>query len=347
MLLQKRIHEWSKALPAWQSDLLRRLAAGPLVDADRAQVRAILIGAGAPAPMALQLQDLPVDEDEHGRIELRSIGDFRNINCLAENQTLNLQPGLNVVFGPNGSGKTGHGRLLRGVCRAAEREQVLPNVFEPTKMGQSRTARIGITVDGVERTVDVNLAQQPDRVLSAISVFDASCARIFVSRPNVIDYVPRPLVILKTLAEEQDVIAEGLRDDATKLRVSLPPLPDLADGTAAAAALVDLGPKTDFAALQQLAELSEAEADELERLETAAATIRADKSGELEKAARAHAAGATAAAAAIHEAASQLDGSALARAAETRQQLDAVAVARRRGPAGRRAARPHARVLAR
>jgi len=150
-----------------------------------------------------------------------------------------------------------------------------------------------------------------------------------VSRPNVIDYVPRPLVILKTLAEEQDVIAEGLRDDATKLRATLPPLPELADGTAAAAALIDLGPKTDFAALEQLAALSEAEADELARLETAAATIRADKSGELEKAARARAAGAAAAIAAVREATSRLDGSTLARVAEVRQQLDAVATAER------------------
>jgi energy-coupling factor transporter ATP-binding protein EcfA2 len=330
MLLQKRIHDWSKALPSWQCDLLRRLAVGPLTDADRAEVRAILTGtAGAPAPVPLQLEDLPVDEDEHGRVELRRIGDFRNINCLAENQTLHLHPGLNLVFGPNGSGKTGHGRLLRGVCRAAEREQVLPNVFEPTKAGQSQTATIGITVDGVEQLIGVDLVQQPDRVLSAISVFDASCARIFVSRPNVIDYVPRSLVILKTLAEEQDAIAESLRDGATKLRMSLPALPELADGTAAAAALVDLGPKTDLVALEQLAELSEAEAEELEQLETAAATIRADKSGELEKAARARAAGATAAAAAIHEAAGRVEAAVLARIAKTRQQLDAVATAER------------------
>ena len=108
MLLQKRIYDWSTTLPAWQSDLLRRLAAGPLTDADRAETRAILTGeTTAPAPVALQLTDLPVDEDEHGRVELRSIGDFRNINCLAENQTLHLMPGLNVIFGMNASGKTG------------------------------------------------------------------------------------------------------------------------------------------------------------------------------------------------------------------------------------------------
>ena len=200
-------------------------------------------------------------------------------------------------------------------------------MFEPTRAGQAQTATIGIAVDGLEQTVGVDLAQQPDRVLSAISVFDASCSRIFVSRPNVIDYVPRSLVILKTLAEEQDTLAAGLRDDAAKLRMSLPPLPELPDGTAAADALVGVGPKNDAAALEQLAELTEAESHELEQLETAAATIRADKSGELEKAARARAAGANAAATAIREAARRVDADVLAHVAETRQQLDAVATA--------------------
>jgi hypothetical protein len=91
-------------------------------------------------------------------------------------------------------------------------------------------------------------------------VFDASCARIFLTKPNVADYVPRSLVILKALAEEQDAIAEGLRNDATTLRSRLPALPVLVEETAAAAFLVALGPKTDFAALEQFAQLSDAEA---------------------------------------------------------------------------------------
>ena len=327
MLLQKRIHDWSKTLPAWQSDLLRRLAGGALTDGDRTELRGILTGqAGAPAPVPLELVDLPVDEDEHGRVELRSVGDFQNINCLAEKQTLHLQPGLNVVFGVNGSGKTGHGRLLRGVCRAAEREEVLPNVFEAATRGP-QTATVRIAVDGAERSIAVDLAKRPDRVLSAVSVFDARCARVFLTKPNVVDYVPRSLVILKMLAEEQDAIADGLRSEATQLRVGLPKLPALPEESAAAAALEALGPKTDFDKLERLANLSDAEENELERLETAAATIRADMSGELEKAAHSRASGASAAVVAIREAAALVNTGVFSKIADVREQLAAIATA--------------------
>jgi hypothetical protein len=45
MLLQKRIFEWSKGPPAWQTDLLRRLTAGLLDAAQQREVLEILAGA--------------------------------------------------------------------------------------------------------------------------------------------------------------------------------------------------------------------------------------------------------------------------------------------------------------
>jgi ABC-type transport system involved in cytochrome c biogenesis ATPase subunit len=324
MLLQKRIHEWSKTLPPWQRDLLRRLAAGPLGDSDRREVLAILTGTkGAPAALSLELADLPADGGEHGQVELRGIGSLRNVNCLAEDQTLPLQPGLNVVFGKNGTGKSGHGRLLRGVCRAAEREEILPNVFEPTKAAQPQTAEFVLDVDGAQQAVSVDLAATPDRVLSAISVFDASCARVYLTKPNVITYVPRPLTLLKSLADEQDAMAADLHVRMDGRRTALPQLPELDATTRAGAALAEMNAGSDVKALEQLATLTEAELTALQRLETAAAAIRADKSGELEAAARMRAAGARAAATAIRNAAALVDDQAVARIADVRGQFDA------------------------
>jgi len=113
MLLQKRIYEWSKTLPLWQSDLLRRLTIGPLDDAGEFEVLKILAKASdAPTPVGLELKDLPADEGELGRVELRGVRDLRNINRLASDQRLSFKPGLNAVFGENGTGKSGYGRLV-------------------------------------------------------------------------------------------------------------------------------------------------------------------------------------------------------------------------------------------
>lgn len=99
MFLQKRIFEWSKTLPPWQCDLVRRLTGGPLDDAGQLEVLKILTGEpDAPEPVSLELKDLPADEGEHGRVELRTVRDLCNINCLAPEQTLSFEPGLNAVL---------------------------------------------------------------------------------------------------------------------------------------------------------------------------------------------------------------------------------------------------------
>jgi hypothetical protein len=330
VFLQKRIHDWSKSLPDWQRDLLRRLAAGPVGDVDRAEAIAILRGAkDAPAAKPLELADLPADESEHGRVELRSIGQMTNINSLAEDETLKLETGLNIVFAKNAAGKTGHCRVLRSVCRAAEREEILPNVFDATSASKPQTVEIVIDANGTEQTFALDLSEAADRVLSAISVFDASCARVYLTKPNVITYVPRPLMLLKSLSDEQDMMALQLRDEAAAIRGRLPQLPELDANTQAGVALTFVSHTSDSAAIQQFAELDEKELAELDELETSAAAIRADTSGQLEAAARTRASGAQAAVKAIRETAVLVDDDAASALAGVCKELNSVTTAER------------------
>jgi hypothetical protein len=187
--LNRRILDWSTTRPPWQSDLLRRLCEGPLTAEARDEVLAILLAqAGAPAPRPLTLDDLPADAGEHGQVGLRRIGDLRNVNCIAEGEQLEFEPGLNVVFGGTGAGKSGYGRLLKRVCRAAAPSEVLRDVFDPGASDKPQTAHIVLKASGKEMPVEVDLDDAPSRLLSAISVFDASCADFYLSKPSVIDW---------------------------------------------------------------------------------------------------------------------------------------------------------------
>lgn len=241
MLLQKRIYEWSKGLPDWQRDLLRRVASGSLDDAGRREVMRILAGSpDAVTPIALELKDLPADEGEHGQVELRAIRELCNINCLAPQQKLKLAPGLNAVFGDNGSGKSGYGRLVRRVTRSGEPEEILPDVFDPGTASGAQTAHFDIAADGVDSVVSVDLSTDPDRVLSAMAAFDASRARLFLTKPNVIEHVPRALRVLRALSQTQDELAATLRDLAQQRRDALPALPEIDLDTGAGKALAAL-----------------------------------------------------------------------------------------------------------
>lgn len=321
-LLQRRIFNWSRELPEWQRGLMRLLCDGPLDEAGRARVLAALCGeAGAEALPPLELANLPADEAEHGRVELREIRDLRNVNRLAEDQVLRFGPGLNVVFGENGAGKSGYGRLCRRVCRAAEVGEVLHDVFDPGKASAPQTAEFVLAVDGEERVLEVDLNAEAPRILSAMTAFDAGCAEVHISKQNTIEHTPRPLRLLKELAEAQDALAAELAERIEARREALPVLPELKDPAAAELLARVASGEAGRDEVERFAELSEAERGELSELEEAEATIAADRSRALERAARKRADAVRGLAAELQDAWDRLDDAALAEIAELRTRL--------------------------
>jgi ABC-type dipeptide/oligopeptide/nickel transport system ATPase subunit len=322
VFLQKRIFNWSETLPDWQRGLLRLLCDGPLDEEERARVLAVLRGdPGPPELPPLQLTDLPADEGAYGTVELRGIRNLQNVNSLAGDQALEFGPGLNVVFGENGAGKSGYGRLARRVCRAAEPGEVLHDVFDPGKAEAPQTAEFAIAVDGEEQVLEVDLAGEAPRILSAITAFDAGCAEFCISRSNTIEHTPRPLRLLKEMVEAQGELAEELAEQIDELRDALPELPELDDPAAAALlARVEAG-EAAKAEVEAFARLSEDELAELRELEKAEATIASDRSRELEAEARKRVAAVERLAAQLEDAWTRLDDEALEEIAELRTRL--------------------------
>jgi ABC-type transport system involved in cytochrome c biogenesis ATPase subunit len=328
VFLQKRILDWSRSLPDWQRGLMRKLCDGPLDEAGRAEILAVLLGdPEAPALPPLEQANLPADETDYGRVELRQIRNLRNINRLAEDQALRFEPGLNIVFGENGAGKSGYGRLCRRVCRSAEPGEVLHDVFDPGKAEAPQTAEFVLAVDGEEQVVEVNLDEEAPRLLSAMTAFDATCAEFCISKSNTIEHTPRPLRLLREMSDAQDQLAAELAAQINELRERLPALPQLDD--AEAAALLERVEAGEASAeeVESFACLSPVEEQELRELEKAEAAIAADQSEALEKEARKRAAAVERLAAELRDAWDRLDDEALTEIAELRTRLSRASAA--------------------
>lgn len=322
VFLQKRILDWSRGLPDWQRGLMRKLCDGPLDEVGRAEVLAALCGeADAPRLPPLELANLPADEADYGVVELREIRNLRNVNRLAEDQTLRFGPGLNVVFGENGAGKSGYGRLCRRVCRAAEVGEVLHDVFDPGKADAPQTAEFVLAVDGEERVVQIDLDGEAPRLLSAMTAFDASCAEFCITKANTIEHTPRPLRLLRETSDAQDQLAADLAEQIAARREALPALPRLDDPQATdLLARVEAG-EASRQEVEAFARLDEAEREELRELEKAHAAIAADQSEALEREARNRAAAVERLADELEEAWGRLDDAALKQIAELRERL--------------------------
>ncbi len=198
--------------PAWQRDALRRIVSRGALTAEclssllaicRAE-RGLDPTGGEPEPDALPLEDahVPGEAPAGEPVRLLSLESVRGVNALDPNQRLEFAPsGLTVIYGDNGTGKSGYGRVLRRLVRArVATAEIVPNVFEE-EAEIAASATISFSVGDDLRSVEWTDADAAPDELAGISLFDSQCAPVHVSQANALAYMPSGLDILPELAE--------------------------------------------------------------------------------------------------------------------------------------------------
>lgn len=113
-----------KEVSFWKQDALRRLAiSNELTETDIDELLAQDKSAAgfklpAPAPKAVPFTKAHFRAGKHQLIILKGIANVENVNRLVPKASLAFCPkALTIVYGRNGSGKSGFVRILRTACR--------------------------------------------------------------------------------------------------------------------------------------------------------------------------------------------------------------------------------------
>lgn len=261
---------WSADSPGWQRDALRRLATqANLEPAEIDELVAICKGDRPAAP--LEAGHLRNPNRDQGEVHLRQIHGVRHVNALAPDQRLTLrQEGLTVIYGDNGSGKSGYARILKKACRARipnRAEEIIADIYDPAPGTPSAT--IEYAIGGQNRTCMWELGQVPDTALSAVSVFDSRTANIHVDETNDVAYTPFPLKLLGALAQLCKSVKDKLATEVTQIKAQTPEAirtPACSRETSVGRLMARLAANTDPAAIEALATLTQAEQDRLAQL---------------------------------------------------------------------------------
>jgi hypothetical protein len=81
-------------------------------------------------------------------VQLLSASSLRNVNALASDQIRRFEPaGMTVIYGDNGSGKSGYSRALKRACWARDQsEAILPDARKPLEAAGKAEAEFHVMV---------------------------------------------------------------------------------------------------------------------------------------------------------------------------------------------------------
>ena len=281
MRIFNEIYAWSQDRPAWQRDALRRLVVHGELSAD--DLRALAEICKATHGLAeqqefapLTKQHLPHNHDAVAPISLESIFHRRGVNALAEDQTLRFAPNLTVVYGDNAAGKTGYIRILKSACRARGQEEILGNV---TSDATPLTPIVAIKYRvGQEPEVREWSGRGEDETISRVSVFDAHCAAVYLTKKTDVAFRPFGLDLFDKLVRACKVVRKQLMKEQRSLASNAlaPVQAQIPQETPVARLLANITSLTSPETVKELSSLSAQEESSLTLLDQSLLDLKAN-----------------------------------------------------------------------
>lgn len=265
----QEILKWSESeLPLWARDSLRRQLASPtLEDSDYDELLELIkienniLSSSKLEPLPLNTDHIPIKAVNDQIVKIKELSNLVHVNRIAPDQKITFcDNGMTIIYGMNGAGKSGYGRVLKHACRARDKGgAILPNVNVPGYLSNIPNGKFKISLNDQNHNLQWSYNSPSPELLSSISVFDTLCASSYLKEGEAV-YLPRGLDILEELANiiipklVTKISAEAKTVDINKDITQI-----FAEGTTVSDICKVLNHKTDIIKLRALATLKDIE----------------------------------------------------------------------------------------
>jgi hypothetical protein len=192
------LSEWANSSDEWVRYIVRQVLSGggPLAAEDTSVAYSLFRQEKAFDSRELPTEErlaTPAREDEVIEpLTLTSLSEVTGVNALVEGGLIEPHEGLTILFGENGTGKTGYSRIFKALAASRTADVILGNI-EATAP-QSQAALVGYTLGSDARTYSWT-GQQGVAPFTRMSIFDSPSVSFHVDDDLEYVYVPATLAL--------------------------------------------------------------------------------------------------------------------------------------------------------
>lgn len=210
-------------------------------------------------------------------LSLIRLSEVRGVNALVPHAVIEPHEGLTVIYGENGTGKTGYSRILKAVANSRTADTILGNIGIDTieKPTAKLEFRIGEREQVLTWTGEVGLSP-----FTRMSIFDSPAVRTHVDEDLDYVYTPATLALfndvttaIQAVAAEIDSAISELGSSGSGLLSRFQP------GSRIYPSIETLGPSTNLADLKSKAKTADQADQQLDVLVQEVSALRANTIG--------------------------------------------------------------------
>lgn len=222
--------EWTTNHGDWSKLLISKIVTteSSLSASDRQEVfnyflQSIQLRTGLPVLTTTKPTYIPTEK----LIELESLSEITGVNRLANNQTLKFAKNITIIYGENGTGKTGYSRILKTLGFSYDTNKtILPNIYV---QAEPQSATINFKSNNISKTFTWNGANT-DSELENISVFNSSCVQFSIIDRSLI-VSPIGFHLFQLVSDELNLLTQMLNREIDTHPTTLIWLQNLTPGT--------------------------------------------------------------------------------------------------------------------
>ena len=165
-------------------------------------------------------------------LRIEEILDVHGLNAIKAGAHLPFgNSNLSVIYGQNGTGKSGFARLLKEICGSRSKDDIRSNVFDSTPT--PCRAHFKVSIDGKPADVHWDIPSGPHKALRHAQVLDSKAAQQYMGRTEAC-YEPSRMKFVSALIVTADAVNAELVREKALLSKALPAIPETLNHTAEA-----------------------------------------------------------------------------------------------------------------